>query len=501
MRPNLYPHVARIVVTLVWSTILATQVDAAETAVQASTTTTPPKAAVIPVRGTVSGNELKAVAKEVREQLRYHGYRLSTQKEVRQAIQTTAGKTDATLSHLGAVAKSLDTELVLVPVVIGSDTAGFVLGLISFNPESGSLWAVQARLPRRGAGSFTQRQVSPAAAACVASLLFEEPSPVLAPFPQVVQIDPYAALNIYGLRSAQKRSSTETPPPDMRLERRELEKGTTLPPVETPPEKTAMSEGEGPRSELLQEPEEEPKYDWTRWDHKGFFLELGFLFSWCRGEVLCDGATSGYGGRLRIGYRIFSYVAISVSGVAVDHKMPLTTDMDVFLDVNSAFVRAGVFGGIRFHPVRYFVVDPFVGLDLGTLWYLHASNKSVAMDPSEIPAGVPQEVVDKYLSARRSTTYLRGFTVAPELGVNFFVAPSTSLGIHAQWTFPFWGKACVRVSDPANPVLMENPQVCSRVKNIATNNAMDPISIQTLSNKENLPRFIQLELNLSFVFH
>jgi hypothetical protein len=198
-----------------------------------------------------------------------------------------------------------------------------------------------------------------------------------------------------------------------------------------------------------------------------------------------------------VGIRIMSYVALSISGIAVDHQMPITTNTEVFLNVDSAFVFAGFFGGIRVHPVRRFPVDPFVGIDFGSLWLLYAENSTVEPDPSlAAVAAQLQGLVDN----RREVIYLRGYGITPELGVNVFVSPNFAFGIHAQWLIPIWKKACTQVYNPTLEGLKSSSQVCENVDKVKTNDAMDAVVADKISNKDNLPRFVSVELDLTLLF-
>jgi hypothetical protein len=433
-----------------------------------------PVAAVVPPRGAVSDAELKTVAIEVRAQLRHHGYRLAIQKYVRDAVDSTSEKAATPRSHLEAVAAVLGVDFVAVPVVSGSDGEGYFLEIAGFTAKFGVLRALKAKLPARGAGIYSRKQVGPAVTTCVAELLNREPPPIFGPPPAASPIDPMAFLNRFGLSK---------PKPDEAVVSEEA-------PLEGPV---------APEDESAKAPEEKSRYDWNKWDHKGIFTDFGFIFSWCRGEELCEHAVKGFGARFRIGYRIESYVALSVAGVARDHQMPITTDAEVFLNVQNAFVFAGVFGGIRYHPVRRFVVDPFVGIDFGYLWLLHASNKLIT--ESVAPAGVDiPDAVERYTNKKRTTLYLRGFTVAPEFGFNVFMTPAIALGVHAQWAFPFWKKACARVTDPTNLEGTNNKRICVDVDKAVSHDELDEDVQEVLSDEDTLPRFIGLEVDLIFVF-
>jgi hypothetical protein len=427
------------------------------------------RAAVIPATGSLSVNELKSVVIEIRAEMRAHGYLLATQRAVRQAAAPLSSPPAE--EELRTVARQLGADILLWPRLRRLDTGAYYLVIAGISSAADSPVAVRARLPSRGAGVYTRRQIKPAIAACIAEIVHASPNPIYGPFPKVETVDPASLLSKEG------RDDSES----SKASRREDENAPARPAGRTD---TPDDDSE--------------KKDWSRWDHAGIFGELGFVFSWCRGDALCSGASQGYGGRIRAGVRIISIISISVTGVGVDHHMPITTDTEVFLNVKNAFVAAGILGGLRIHPVRRFFVDPFVGIDLGWLWLLHASNETIEV-PVGLPDGLSEEVAE-LASTRRTALSLQGFTVAPEIGLNFFVAPVLAFGVHVQWTIPFWRDACARVYDPTTGGMSSASKVCVDPDKVKTSTTMPSSVADLLSKEDNLPKFIALELSLTFVF-
>lgn len=467
-------------------------------------------AAVLPTVGTVNGSELKICVVEIREQLRFQGYQPVVQKDVRNAMAALNFMGKPTANQLVDAANLLQADLIFVSVVSEAADGEFYLDVAAMKAVNGSSRAVRIRLPSRGAAPYESKQFLPAAAAAVASLLDKDPHPVHGPFPAITILDPGRLIR------------KETPSPMVPAVAPPPAKVVTSPPPQktdpvataTTPSKTAKKDSEkvvpeaasadeaaGDKALALKEADagtQKKPYNWKKWDHAGLFGELGFMFSWCRRGAMCETTTKGYGGRIRLGVRIASFVALSFSAFAVDHQMPITTDTEVFLNVAQAFVYTGVFGGLRVHPVRRFPVDPYVGVDFGYSWLLYAENVAVAPDPS-----IPEEVSDQFsslINVRRETIYLKGFTVTPELGINFFVAPALAFGIHVQWILPYWKDVCSRVYNPGMAAFNSAPQICALVEDVGTTAGLDEKSLELLSKKDDLPRFISLELDLTFVF-
>ena len=438
-----------------------------------------PVVAVVPARGELTGAELRSIVKEIRIQLRIQGYALAIQKTVRDAMVRQGITGMPSQTQLDGLAKMLGADSVLVPVVTGKGTEGYELIVLRQRGDNGdaAVRGVRASFPSRGAAVYTQKQIKPAAAATVAFLFDSHPNPVDGPFPSLRKVD---AGRILSNDEDIKPSSGETASKESAVE------------DEAPEEDSKSSEVSDKGTDKKE------KRDWERWDHKGLFGEIGFMFSWCRQEGLCATTSKGYGARFRAGIRIMSYVALSVSGIAVDHQMPITTNTEVFLNVDSAFVFAGFFGGLRVHPVRRFIVDPFVGIDFGNMWLLYSENTTVEPD-TNIPASIAVQL-EGLNDTRREVIYLRGFTVTPEIGFNVFIAPSFAFGFHVQWLIPFWKKACVQVYNPTLEGLKNTKETCDTLKNIKSNETMDEQVVEKLSKKDNLPRFVSIELDLTLLF-
>jgi hypothetical protein len=464
---------------------------ASQTLPPQETTTIPPAtpistvqttAAVAPPVGAVTAPELKTCAVEIREQLRTHGYRLAVQGDVRAAMAAAGVQGKPTTVQLKQTAESVGAELVFVSVISENEIGQMYFETAAFNLKTGGSRAVRAKLPSRGAAPYRSEHFVPAVTACVARLLDQNPDPIHGPFPQTIEIDSKRLIRIGKPTTAASPASAVTsakaPQPVAKIDQGK------------PQPKVAEGEEEG-------EKKKKP-YDWKKWDHAGLFGELGFVFSWCTQEGMCAGTTRGYAGRIRFGVRIASYVALSFSAVGADHQMPITTDANVFLNVEKAFVFGAIFGGLRVHPIRRFPVDPYVGVDFGYSWLLYASNTVVAADPN-IPSSIAGQL-GSLMTMRRETIYLKGFTAAPEFGVNFFVAPPLAFGIHVQWLLPHWKDVCSRVYNPTIQGLRSAAQVCTTLDKVPSSQTMDERAAEVLSKKDNLPRFVTLELDLVFVF-
>jgi hypothetical protein len=442
----------------------------------------PSLAAVLPAKGPITTPELKTVVKMIRAQLRYQGDRLVLQKHVRTALQKVGAKGPPTRIQVETITTSLGASRLLIPVVAGDGDVGFELVLLLYDKKKKDtrIRAAKAKLPPRGGGIYTKKEVGPAAAATVAFLLGRHPNPVEGPFPTIQKVAPDRILG--KTEPAAEKSAEPAAPAD------------------SEEASSKKVENDKYRKPQLAEPEEEKgeKRNWERWDHTGLFAEIGFMFSWCRQDGLCASPSNGYGARIRFGIRIMSYVALSITGIGVDHKMPITTNSEVFLNVESAFVYAGFFGGIRFHPVRRFIVDPFVGIDFGSLWLLYAQNEEVPIDSSIPEAYI--STAESFGNKRRETIYLKGFTITPEFGFNVFITPAFAFGFHVQWLIPFWKKSCVRAYNPTVEGLKSTDQVCAEVKSIKNSETMDEEVAEKLSNKDNLPRFVSIELDLTVLF-
>ncbi len=448
-------------------------------------------AAVAPPVGAVTAPELKACAVEIREQLRFHGYRLAVQADVRAAMAAAGAKGKPTMDQLKQTAQSVGADLLFVSVVSQNEVGDMYFETAALNMKTGTARAVRAKLPSRGAMPYRSEHFLPSVATGVARLLDTPPNPIHGPFPQIIEIDPKRLI-----RKETAPSKIPTPP--------------SVPPPATKPDESVSKPGSEtggtePKSATIQVGPEKPenadkkkKRDWKKWDHAGLFGELGFMFSWCRQEGMCSIAGRGYAARIRFGVRIASYVALSFSAVAADHQMPITTDTNVFLNVKQALVYAAIFGGLRVHPIRRFPVDPYVGIDLGYSWLLYASNTLVQADPN-IPTTIANQL-GSMMTTRRETIYLKGFTATPEFGVNFFVAPPLAFGLHVQWLLPRWKHICSRVYDPTVQGLKSTARICTTMDRVSATNSLNVDTREMLSQKDNIPRFVSLELDLVFVF-
>ncbi len=439
--------------------------------------------------GTLTLSELKLCFEEIKEQLKLQGYDVKKEQEVDKALNKKGVEGKPTRFQLKEAGVSIGADLIIISNIHETVSKEHFLDMAAMNVKTGSIRLLTVKLPFRGEIPYRSEAFIPATAVVVANLLGKSPDPMHAPFPEIYMANPERLI----------KSEAFEPLPVIQK----------LPEVHEEPEEIEI-EDEFTVSDLDDAPKK--KKDWKKWDHSGMFGELGFMFSWCMREGICESAKKGYGGRIRLGVRIASYVSLSFTAVAFDHQMPISTDVEVFLNADKAFVYAGVFGGLRIHPVRRFPVDPYIGIDFGHSWLLFAQNTE-GLDGSMFD--IPEEYQETIstLSKRREIVSLKGFTVTPEIGVNFFAAPSVAFGVHVQWLLPFWKYACSRVYDPIRQSLKSTSKVCSELGQInalpaADENAdassaaktMDEKTRTLLSDKNNLPRFISLELDITFVF-
>ena len=482
-----------------------------------------PFSGVVPAQGPITRDELKIIVIEVRNSLRYQNHEVAIQKNVRDAAANAGIVGPPTLDQIRTTSAALNALNLFLPIVQQNKTGGFELAMVKYSAnDPNEVSAKVVKLPQRTI-AFTKEQLRPAVQALVAGLLGKNPDPAISDYPQVASAQPFSVLSLFSKPVSESNASsaaTQKPPagkpqfapvPSTENKDRSTD-GYKKPFTDTArkDEISAKNDEQKPGSEIESEGPPAPPSDnavdeapskkgkWDKWYHRGIFGEFGFVMSWCRKNGLCAGPHNGFGMRLRIGIRIQSMVAISISGIVADHKLPLTTNAKELLDVKRAFLFGGVFAGVRFHPIKRFFVDPFIGFDVGHLWLIYASNKELEQPSTATYTSSLIENSLEQVYVRRETVTLKGMTVVPEMGVNFFVAPPLAIGFHLQWLIPFWRKACADVYSPSEVV--NSDKVCAKVDKISSTEEMDESLRETLSKKDNLPRFFSIELDLTLLF-
>lgn len=416
-----------------------------------------PKAAVVPTVGKLDSDSLKSVTIELRYRLRDHGFLVEQQAKVRQVSEQVAPNQAPTAGQLAAIGQLIGADVVVFPSVVEVPGVGHRLQLVGFDGRRGAHRGYAAALPALSGSGYTREQVSQATEAVVVALLDLPPGPA-----------PAIPLDLTGLQP--KEPDSGDAPGDER-------------PMPKP---------------LEDAPEEES--GWERWDHEGVFMDLGFVLSRAYGDELTRDAATGFGARLRLGYRIFSMLAVSISPAGAFHEIPRSADLADLADTERTFAWTGIYGGLRFHPVRRFILDPFVGLDVGWTWMFHMTTQELVIEVpggEDLPDGLyPDEVEEfKNLANPRTTITMQGFTLVPQAGLRIFLTPHFALGVVVELNLPMWSKVCVQVTDPTKG----SDKLCGKVDEAKVLVEKDFTEFD-LSKKKELPRFLNTELNLTFVF-
>ncbi len=407
------------------------------------------RAAVVPSEGALSDPALRAVTSELRLRLRDYRYRLLLQRRVRAGVERV-GSADTRREKLGALADELDAGLVVLARVGVAPSGERVLRLFSAGADARRPGPFDARIETSRPGRLRRGDLRRSVRAALREALGEPPS-------------------------AERRKG---------------------PPAERPPSQAEQEEVVGPRPRPIDRHDED---EWHDADHEGFFGDLSLLFSWCYGDTLCHGTGTGYGGRLRFGYRILSHLALSVSGAVAGHNLPSSTDVQSIAHTDRALLWLGVFGGARGHFLNRSWFDPYLGLDLGwmRLFFTEQVEPEVASDDCTTYMGVD---LCGESTQMHNTLSLDGFALAPHAGVNFFITRNVALGIQLELLVPFWSKACreLEISGLSSAGEADEGKRCSDVER-ADEEFLD-LEHGRISDEGELPIHLDLDLHLAFVF-
>lgn len=414
-----------------------------------------PLAAVVPTRGDIGEDEVKALTSEFRAQLRYFDFSLAQQQPVREAAQRVAPSGLASASQLAEIALSVEADAIFISLVVASPPALHVVG---FDLNRGVHRGVAAPLSPRPPGGYTREAVRSALHACLVALSKKTGDPAVGDLPAVRRLD------LSGLGPGEEATAA-------------------IEPYATPAPAVEPREQDGPA----------PRDRWKKWEHEGFFMDLGFVLSYAYGDTLCRDAQRGLGGRLRVGYRFFEMLALSITAAGAAHEIP-SGSLESLAGTERFFFWSGVFGGLRFHPVRKFVLDPFLGLDLGWTWMMHFSKVPEEDSGFSIPEEL-QEDYDKWAGTRVTMT-LQGFTLVPQAGIRLFLAPSFAIGMTVEWQIPFYKRVCVTMTETTTAGL-EGGQKCG---DPATADVLIQDIGYDLTKTSQLPKFLTMEFGLAFVF-
>lgn len=423
--------------------------------------TSGPMAAVVPARGDLNEDESKALTSEVRAQLRGFDFVLGTQQPVREAAERIAPSGLPSASQLAEIALSVQAEVIFAVLVVAAEPS---LQVVGFDLRRGAHRGVAASLPQPPAGGYTKEIFRAPLHACFVALTKKPADPAVGLLPEVRRLD------LSGLGP-----------------------GVTQPEIDpyAAPAATVTAQPELPATPAADD-------RWKKWNHEGFFMDLGFVLSYAFGDTLCRDAEKGLGGRFRVGYRFFEMFALSLSASGAAHEIPKGSIQDM-ASVDRFFFWAGVFGGLRFHPVRKFVIDPFIGLDLGWTWMMHFSKVADGELP-DISALSPEEQQKlQDLMGKRITLTMQGFTLVPQAGLRIFLAPGFALGVAVEWQIPFYSRVCAS----ATTATVENQGVTTleeKCGDPATAGVLTEDIGYDLTKSSELPKFLTAEFGLSFVF-
>lgn len=209
---------------------------------------------------------------------------------------------------------------------------------------------------------------------------------------------------------------------------------------------------------------------------------------------MCRDVNPGYGGRLRLGYRIMAHFGVSVSGIIVGHNVPMTTDAATIARTDRAFIWTGVYGGARYYPLNKHWFDPFVGIDLGWSWILYTELVTGTGEGEMTYMGLE---IDQFYE-RRNNLSLNGFTLTPQIGVRFFVTRNVSLGLVLNWLIPVWREACTEFTEWELGEKISSGDRCVDIED--ADSSFLEMEHGELSDRRELPWFLDLEIDLAFTF-
>lgn len=407
------------------------------------------RAAVVPSEGALAEPALRAVTSELRLRLRDYRYRLVMQRRVRAGVGRV-GSADTRREKLSDLAEELDAELVVLARVGVAPSGERVLRLFSAGADAPRPGPFDARIETSRPGRLRRGDLRRAVRAALREALGEPPPTV---------------------------ETRQGPPADR-------------------PGPEVEEEVVGPQPRQMDQHDED---EWHDADHEGFFGDLSFLLSWCYGDTLCHGTGTGYGGRLRLGYRILSHLALSVSGAVSGHNLPSSTDVQSIAHTDRALLWLGVFGGARGHFLNRSWFDPYLGLDLGwmRLFFTEQVEPKTAGEDCTTYMGID---LCGESTQMHNTLSLDGFALAPHAGINFFITRNVALGIQLELLVPFWSKACreLEISGLSAGGEADEGKRCRDVEG-ADEEFLD-LEHGRISDEGELPIHLDLDLHLAFVF-
>jgi hypothetical protein len=421
---------------LPWAAALLTIIALIATPTLGRAEPTKPTAAVLPTQGPLSPESLKTITIEFRSRIRERGYLLARQRDVRRAASQAGVSGPPTVEQMAGVGRAVGASLVFSPLVVGQPGKGWRIELLALRSPHTALGPIAERLtPVAGAG-LDLDDVEHAVASLVSRLL--EPFPA-EPVEQQVDL-----------------AADEHDQPQKMKDYR----GSVL----------------------------------DEYDHEGFFADLAFVLAICRGDTMCQGVNPGLGGRLRVGYRIRAYVALSVTGIGAGHNVPVTTDAEEIARTDRAFAWAGVYGGVRYHPINKHWFDPFIGFDMGWTWLIYTELVKGTSDSGMSYMGV--EISEFY--SRRNNLSMNGFTFVPQIGLHFYVMRNVSLGLALNWLIPVWKEACTEFKEWEFGERLDSGDKCIDVDE--ADSGFLEMEHGELADRDELPWFFNLEIVLAFTF-
>jgi hypothetical protein len=435
-------------ITLVLGSCLALRVPAADGR------PAPRAAAVLPTTGELPPEVRRALTIELRRGLARRGYRLAAQQRVRKLAAGAPAERLPDALELDRIGRILGADIVLAARVEPGSGDRFSVVAGAVRPGAVVLGPIRASLRLAGSSPSSTELVG-AAEGLLLALFADRGRAVVA-------------------------DGTAGP----------------APPVDEPEKQPADLE------RYVEEPARQPvdieRHDEGEWhdaNHEGLFGDLSFLFSWCSGDLLCAATGTGYGGRLRLGWRIASYLAVSATAVLAGHSLPTSTDLEALVRTERMLLWYGFHGGLRGHPINRSWFDPFFGIDLGwtRLYYI----EKVLSDADDCLTDYMGMDLCEYATVRNSLR-MDGFTVTPQLGINFFVTQSVALGIVAEFLVPLWSRACNEVTRSSLGEAAKKDRACVDIEDADE----DFLALEhgTLDGEDELPWHFDLELHLSFVF-
>jgi hypothetical protein len=393
-----------------------------------------PTAAILPTQGPLSRESLKAVTIEFRARVREQGYRLARQQDVREAAARAGVDGPPTVSQLAQIGQEVGAAIVFSPLVAGRPGEQLRIELLALRAPDTALGPLSEELDSIDGRAIDIDAVETAVASLVEQLL-----------------EPFPAQPVS--REVDLEGDAHDQPQQMKDYRGKLT---------------------------------------DEYDHEGFFIDLGFMLAFCQGKTMCHDVNPGYGGRLRLGYRIKAHFGVSLTGIVAGHNVPFTYEEVVRTD--RAFVWTGVYGGMRYYPLNRHWFDPFIGLDMGWTWILYTELVTGTGEGEMTYMGLELDE----LTEQRNNLSLNGFTFNPQIGVRFFVTRNVSLGVVLNFVLPIWREACNKFTAWELGEKISSGDKCVDIENA------DSEFLQTeygeLKDRGELPWFLDLDIDLAFTF-